>query len=317
MNLETYENFTSLVRSMLSVATKKQTGDKVYDQTKYNAWATNTRVTDKITIDKLTGKEDDVPEWFEDFSRLAVGASWTTMICGQRISQYLSDDALMVWKQMPANQNEFGAVKAHMIEQFKPLVDYMTQFCTRKQKNGESVLQFGLAIKHLAKVAGQHTNAVLMQRIFWEGLSFEIKKLVVSAKPASLDDAIAVAREAEKLVDAPKASNELVFEVSSVNTGNRGDVSSSRSSGHGRESRQRFSSRHSSSNHSSRDRHFSRGSWDRSPGPRRRSKTPGEVVCYNCQQRGHMARECPNKRVAVTCYKCRKTGHIARNCSKN
>ena len=217
----------------------------------------HTRVADKITIDKLTGKEEDVPEWFNDFSRLAVGASWTSVICGQRVSQYLTDDALMVWKQMPADQNEFSAVKAHMIEQFKPLVDYMTQFCTRKQKNGESVLQFGLAVKHLAKEAGQHTNTVLMQRLFWEGLSFEIKKLVVSAKPTSLDDAIAEAREAEKLVDAPKASNELVFEVSSVKTGNRGDVSSSRSSGHGRESRQRFSSRHNSSNHSSRDRHFS------------------------------------------------------------
>lgn len=410
MNIETFGAYKSLIRSMLAVASKKQTDKKVYDNTKFTAWGNraadklisikkthvdfafdqipavtvefytyakdnnypldgymtnflavfgeldvfddceelenlrdhylgfndltmglanvslldgsgaailHTRVADKIVIDKLTGKEEDVPEWFNDFSRLAVGASWTQVICGQKVSQYLDGDALNVWKQMPANQNDFDAVKAHLIDQFKPLVDFMTQFCTRKQKNGESVLQFGLALKHLSKVANVATNTVLVQRLFWDGLSLEIRKLVVSSKPGTLDEAIAVAREAEKLVVEPQVLDKVIFEVNSITSDNRDMVPRGRSTTHDHDSRKRFSSRHSGSSQSSRDRRSNRNSWHRSPGPRRRSRTPGDVVCYKCQQRGHMARECRNERVAVTCYKCRKTGHIARNCSKN
>ena len=41
-----------------------------------------------------------------------------------------------------------------------------------------------------------------------------------------------------------------------------------------------------------------------------------EPVCYNCQEPGHMAYNCPNprKQRAFICYNCNQEGHMARNC---
>ncbi|KAI8639138.1 hypothetical protein BD408DRAFT_421891, partial [Parasitella parasitica] len=40
--------------------------------------------------------------------------------------------------------------------------------------------------------------------------------------------------------------------------------------------------------------------------------TKSESVCYNCQETGHLSKDCSEPRAAKTCYKCQKTGHISR-----
>ena len=51
------------------------------------------------------------------------------------------------------------------------------------------------------------------------------------------------------------------------------------------------------------------------------------VTCYNCNQEGHMSRDCTKDRVdrnerrggggGGDCYKCGKPGHFARECPEN
>ncbi len=40
-------------------------------------------------------------------------------------------------------------------------------------------------------------------------------------------------------------------------------------------------------------------------------RIPG--VCYNCNETGHIQRDCPNAD-QKTCYNCHGTGHVARDC---
>lgn len=51
--------------------------------------------------------------------------------------------------------------------------------------------------------------------------------------------------------------------------------------------------------------------------PSKQLSPQGEVVCYRCNGRGHMARNCRRRPTAVRCYRCNKTGHMARDCTGN
>ena len=43
---------------------------------------------------------------------------------------------------------------------------------------------------------------------------------------------------------------------------------------------------------------------------------PRKMTCYNCNEDGHMSRECPkeDKRGKMTCYNCQGEGHMSRDC---
>ena len=58
---------------------------------------------------------------------------------------------------------------------------------------------------------------------------------------------------------------------------------------------------------------------DSSPFPERKIRSVGKqnsvqgFQCYNCEEYGHIARNCP-KNSSLRCYGCGKMGHMLRNC---
>lgn len=52
-------------------------------------------------------------------------------------------------------------------------------------------------------------------------------------------------------------------------------------------------------------------------GPSQRPNSRGEIVCYRCNERGHMARNCRRRSTTTRCYRCNKTGHMVRDCAGN
>jgi hypothetical protein len=49
-----------------------------------------------------------------------------------------------------------------------------------------------------------------------------------------------------------------------------------------------------------------------------RGKNTDTRVCHNCNEEGHISRNCPQNKESRkdTCYVCGSTGHFARNCPK-
>jgi hypothetical protein len=110
------------------------------------------RIGSRISIDKLSGKEEDLEEWFELLERLAAADGWTDAICGQRLASYLEETALMVWKNMAKDQTNYSKIKEAILKELQWERNYLMEFCVRKQKDSESVVDFA---QHLQWLAGK------------------------------------------------------------------------------------------------------------------------------------------------------------------
>ncbi len=70
----------------------------------------------RITLSKLSGTEEELDDWFEDFIRLGKSENWDEATCGLKVSSYLSDVALLIWKGLDTTlQYEFRAIRKAII----------------------------------------------------------------------------------------------------------------------------------------------------------------------------------------------------------
>jgi hypothetical protein len=198
------------------------------------------------------------------------------------------------------------ALKKNILTKLMPAESCEFLFYSRKQKATESTIEFSLKLEKLAKKAfGAIDKDKDILKIFWEGLKFEIQKLLITATPKNMVEAVILAQRAEKLLSKETISqlNISTVEEKTINTIQK------------RESRS--PSRSASPNQDS---------------PRGRSKTPYRQQsparkCYNCDRVGHIASECRSNKKSenkkpnnknVKCHKCGRVGHIAIKCySKN
>ena len=140
-------------------------------------------------------------------------------------------------------------------------------------------------------------------KIFWEGLKLEIRKLIISANPVTLKEALEIAQKAEKLLVGFNNTKEIntVTDISTNATSQRRSRQLSRSPSPHRNNKQ-----------------------ERSNTPYLRQSSPAKK-CFNCGKVGHIAKVCRNRKDTankdlehIKCYKCGKPGHYSSNCySKN
>ena len=141
------------------------------------------KIGSKISLDRLSGidADVDVSEWFVLFDRLGNSVGWTNEILGAQLPSYLSDTALLIWKNMKEKKNDYESIKKEILTQFEVERSYLNEFCTRVQKDSESVVEFSQKLQWLstkAELTGNNLDKQLLKQ-FWDGLNPRIKGLVL------------------------------------------------------------------------------------------------------------------------------------------
>ena len=86
------------------------------------------------------------------------------------------------------------------------------EFCVRKQKDSETVVDFAQHLQGLARKSSLETSSRDSQILknFWKGLTVSVKRLIISQHPTTLEEAVEEARRAEKLLTEQKEVNGTV-----------------------------------------------------------------------------------------------------------
>ncbi len=212
----------------------------------------------------------------------------------------------MVWKNMESDQTNYSKIKENILKELQVERNYLMEFCVRKQKDSESVVDFAQHLQWLARKSCLETSSKDRQILknFWKGLTVSVKRLIISQNPVTLDEAVEVAKRAEKLLKEQKEEKQINLAASEVRP-SRSYSPSFRTSQNGSRSPIRNSLRKENS--------YRR---DQTPKPDARRT----LKCFKCSAEGHLARDCGINKAKIenrVCYKCNTKGHIARNCTKN
>ncbi len=171
----------------------------------------------------------------------------------------------------------------------------MKQFIECKQRTGEACRQYLTRLKVLghrtATLTGNPaTDKLLEEKLlgdiatqFTLGLLMPIKQRVLSGNPATLDEALEIAEREESIENFLKPHSREC----------RGIMNKKKTAGPSRQNR-----------------------WNQETPQARK------MVCYNCNQEGHVRPNCPklkdvnrqDNRGTLVCFRCHKEGHFAKNC---
>ncbi|RNA18650.1 hypothetical protein BpHYR1_040034 [Brachionus plicatilis] len=133
---------------------------------------TNFNTTFINNIEPLTGNEDDVDEWFNQYDRIAFANSWSREEKGRKLPVWLKDKALNTWYDMPHE---------------KTIDDYSA---TLKKA-------FNKAFK---SSASEDANKALLGR-FRTGIIPEIQSIMCTTEPKNFEEAVELAGKIEKSLE--------------------------------------------------------------------------------------------------------------------
>jgi len=164
----------------------------------------NLKITSKILIEALSGTEENPEEWFESFEIKAEAVDWTDGVKGIRLPAYLAELALVIWKtQTITDRVDYRVSKKNILKELIDENTFEQRFYSKKQKECETVLEFYFKLVNDASKIfdNEDRKKCNVLKVFWLGLRFEIRRLVVgSGNPSSTEIALEAAKSAEKFL---------------------------------------------------------------------------------------------------------------------
>ena len=238
-----------------------------------------------MKVDQYNGQAD-LLDYLQHFERVSKWNGWSADDKAMQLAMALSGDARMVLTDLPAYvASDFNMLVKALRQRFCPEgheTAYKAEFRRRTRKTGETVREYGYALRRLAARAfpfiPQDAREEWILDQFLAGLSdTEEKRHVQFAHPHTVEEAITLADEYEGFyskprkptVTAPVTKGENVADLKVAIEQLQKKV----------DDLQRPKGRYNNKGHG------------HGQGQGRRP-----IRCYGCDQEGHIIRDCPEKR---------------------
>ncbi len=144
--------------------------------------------------------------WFEKFELMT--RRWSATDRGLEVACYFEGVALQKFQLMTSNNEDYQAIKTHMIEKLQPPdheLKSKSEFYSAKQRPDENVDAFGTRLINCIKSMNPPDRANLnkgLVSVFKSGCSSAIKRSLISMPVSTpFSQILAVAKEAEKCME--------------------------------------------------------------------------------------------------------------------
>lgn len=253
-------------------------------------------------LEKFDGIED-VHRFLDHFDVVARANGWTLSMQGLQLPTALTGAAFDFYRSLPVEERDtVSKLKVALEKEYGTCAlesDYAHLFASRRRQVGESLLDFGEALKNLGRKAypsfsSQQLEKLCQTHFINGGLAeaLRVQLLVGAGEQESYRELIARARRLERVL-APSVVRAVVAGTP-----------------HGacpeeKTQLQKLTEAVSALEHK--------------VDILQRGTTKPQNPCPICGEKGHWSRHCPKKsngkKEKVVCFKCQQPGHLARGCA--
>ena len=254
--------------------------------------------------DKFDGRNVEWRDYIVHFEKVAMWNNWHDSEKAQQLAMCLRGQAQKLLGQLrPSELNDFEQLKRVLTQRYDPQersVAYRCEFRSRKRQKNESPSDFAYALRRLVSLAFPEMPYdcreinVLEQYLSTLGTS-ELKEHVIFKNPKSVDEAIAYTVEYEAVKGCQ------FFPSKPANQQEEGYVQAIK---HNTSMAEQTSYNQSDLNKLIQTLNESVEKWNQTlqklsrantNRSRKRQLDYSNYTCFNCEETGHIARNCPNK----------------------
>lgn len=249
-----------------------------------------------MKVDQYTGKSD-LLDYLQHFERVSAWNKWSSQDKAMQLAMALGGDARSVLTDLPAWViNDYSQLVKALKQRFSPEgreVTYKAEFRRRTRLTGETVRDFGFALRRLASRAFPHIPQDAREEWVLDQLlaglpDLEEKRHMQFAHPHTVEEAIVLAEEYEGFYNKPRkpAPASVTAPVTKSNS-QQENVADLKVAIEQLQKKVDDLQRPRGSKFHNRGKGQGQGQGRRT------------IRCYGCGEEGHIIRECPEKRPEV------------------